>query len=264
MVRKNSNWSWVFRKLLDLRSHLRRFLFSQIGDGRNTNAWEDAWLSCGPLSAFISYRFVHSCGFSTLTTVCDLIISWNGNWPDDWCQRFDMLQNSPLPLLTSDCDRVLWGDTYTLCSDFTVGKAWASLEGNHPVIPWSKLVWFSGHIPKHAFCLWLACQRRLPTQDRLHWKDEPPDMECSLMVDMMGMPSRWEQIVQVISDPNIRPKLLKQKLAVAATVYYIWQERNRRRFAATKRTAQDVTAVIQESISIRADWLASRPVVTYG
>ncbi|XP_024964846.1 uncharacterized protein LOC112505132 [Cynara cardunculus var. scolymus] len=189
------------------------------------------------------------CGFSTLTTVRDLIISWNGNWPDDWCQRFDMLYNSLLPLLTSVRDRVLWGDNYTMCSDFTVGNAWASLEGNHPVIPWSKLVWFSGHIPKHAFCLWLACQRRLPTQDRLHWKDEPPDLECLLcgqcldshdhlffqcsyagvvwtsvlhMVDLSGMPSRWEQIVQVISDSNSCPKLLKQKLAVAAAVYYIW------------------------------------------
>ncbi|XP_024963978.1 uncharacterized protein LOC112504274 [Cynara cardunculus var. scolymus] len=134
-------------------------------------------------------------------------------------------------------------------------------------------------------------KRRLPTQVRLHWKDEPPDLECSLcgqcldshdhlffqcpfagvvwnsvlfMVDLTGMPSRWEQIVQVISDSNSRPKLLKQKIVVAAAVYYIWQERNRRLFSATKRTAQDLIAVIRESIFIRADWLASRPVVTYG
>ncbi|XP_024990681.1 uncharacterized protein LOC112524970 [Cynara cardunculus var. scolymus] len=68
LVRKSSNWSWVFRKLLDIRIHVRQYFVSQIGDGTDTNAWEDSWLPCGPLSAFMSYRFIYSCGFSPATT----------------------------------------------------------------------------------------------------------------------------------------------------------------------------------------------------
>ncbi|XP_024962541.1 uncharacterized protein LOC112502766 [Cynara cardunculus var. scolymus] len=167
--------------MLDLCSQLRRFLFSQVSDGRDTNAWEDGWLSCGHLSAFISYRFVHLSGFSTLTTVRDLLMSWDGVRPDDWTSRFTELHSSPLPLLIDSVrDRVLWGEDLTSASDFTVSNAWDLLEGSHSVVPWHKAVWFSGHIPKHAFCLWLACQRRLPTQDRMLWKDDPPDLECSL------------------------------------------------------------------------------------
>ncbi|XP_024981684.1 uncharacterized protein LOC112518276 [Cynara cardunculus var. scolymus] len=165
MVRKSSYWSWVFRKLLDLRSQLRRFMFSQIGDGRATNAWEDNWLSCGRLSAFISYQIVHSCGFSTSTTVRDLLLNWNGIWPDDWSSRFAEL-SSPLPLLNDFVrDKVLWGEDRNSAADFLVSNTCTLLEGDHPVVPWHKAVWFPGHIPKHAFCLWLACQGRLLTQD---------------------------------------------------------------------------------------------------
>ncbi|XP_024965156.1 uncharacterized protein LOC112505488, partial [Cynara cardunculus var. scolymus] len=217
-VRKNSTWSWVFRNLLDLRVQLRRFLFSQIGDGRNTNAWEDNWLNCGHLSAFISYRFIHSCVFSTTTTVHELLMSLNGVWPNDWCNRFAELGSSPLPLLNiSVHDKVLWWENCLSSSDFSVSTAWAMLEGNHPVVPWYKLVWFSGHIPKHAFCLWLACQRvfllRIVWDSILH------------IVGLVDMPSLWDQIVDIFSDSNRRSKLLNRKLAVAASVFIIFGRR---------------------------------------
>ncbi|XP_024989226.1 uncharacterized protein LOC112523778 [Cynara cardunculus var. scolymus] len=118
---KSSNWSSVFRKPLDLRSQLRRFLFSQVGDGQDTIAWEDGWLSCGHLSDFISYWFVHSCGFSTSTTVCELLMGWDGVRPDDWSNRFAELHSSLLPSLSDLVrDRVLWGEDHTSSLEFTV------------------------------------------------------------------------------------------------------------------------------------------------
>ncbi|XP_024972771.1 uncharacterized protein LOC112511401 [Cynara cardunculus var. scolymus] len=203
--------------------------------------------------AFISYRFVHSCGFSTFTTIRDLIMSWNGVWPDDWCSRFAVIHNSPLPLLNdSVCDRVPWGEDRNACSDFT---------------------------------------RRLPTQDRFLWKDEPPELKCSLcgqcmdshvhlffqcqyahevwnsilhITDLRDMPSMWDHILVVLSDSRRHSKSLKQKLAVAASVYYIWQERNRRLFTEDRRTTLQLIKVILDSISIRADWLARWPMLNVG
>ncbi|XP_024963821.1 uncharacterized protein LOC112504083 [Cynara cardunculus var. scolymus] len=122
LVRKNSNCSWVFRKLLDLRLNLRWYLVSQIGDGKDINAWEDTWLPCGHLTAFMSYHFIHSCGFSIGTTVRELIMSLGGVWSDEWCSRFDVLTSAPLPsLIDAHRDQVLWGGDSTSISGFKVG-----------------------------------------------------------------------------------------------------------------------------------------------
>ncbi|XP_024964454.1 uncharacterized protein LOC112504742 [Cynara cardunculus var. scolymus] len=232
------------------------------------------------IEAFISYRFIHSCGFSTATTVRELVLRLDGVWPDEWRTRFAEICSAPLPLLNdSVCDYVLWGDTSASCSKFSVSNAWASLEGTYPVVPWYKSVWFSGHIPKHAFCLWLACHKRLPTQDRMLWKDESSDLKCSLCglfiyshshfffqcnfahevwdsilhrVDLTTMPSSWDHILEAISDTGRRPKRLKQKLAVAASVYYIWQERNRRLFSEDRWTSMQLIKIIDHTIATRA------------
>ncbi|XP_024976201.1 uncharacterized protein LOC112514101 [Cynara cardunculus var. scolymus] len=186
MARKNYNWSWVLHKLLDLRPQLQRFRNSQIGDGHDSNAWEDNWLSCGHLSSFIFYRFVHSSGFSTNTTVREYIQRLDGVWPTDWCLSYAVLANSPLPSLHELVrDRVLLVDNHNSGVEFTFSTTWSSLDGSHPIVPWYSSVWFPGHIPKHAFCLWLACHHRLPSQDRMLWKHEPPDLECSLCKNCM-------------------------------------------------------------------------------
>ena len=62
--------------------------------------------------------------------------------------------------------------------EFSVREAYVSLDDQHPIVPWHDSVWFKGHIPKHSFCLWIACLRRHPTQDRIGvWKHDPPRYE---------------------------------------------------------------------------------------
>ena len=96
-------------------------------------------------------------------------------------------------------------------------------------------------IPKHGFCMWMACHNRLPTQDRIIlWKQEPPDMKCVLCeqvvdshrhlfftcpfsvtiwrqikreVDLYGFYEDWDAIVDAL-DSGRGPKLLIQKLAL--------------------------------------------------
>ncbi|XP_024976218.1 uncharacterized protein LOC112514118 [Cynara cardunculus var. scolymus] len=213
--RRDSLWvSWIYGQ------YLRSSHFWMIGDGRATNAWEDNWLSYGHLSAFISYRFVHSCGFSTSTTVRDLLQHWD----------------------------VLWGEDRNSAADFLVSNACTLLEGVHPVVPWHKAVWFPGHIPKHAFCLWLCPYAREVWDSILH------------VMALTDMPSTWDLFMKTISDSNHRPNRLNQKLAVAASVYYIWQDRNRRLFTGESRTYLQLVKVIVDAISMRVDWLSRRPV----
>ncbi|KAJ9535611.1 hypothetical protein OSB04_un001251 [Centaurea solstitialis] len=60
--------------------------------------------------------------------------------------------------------------------DFSVYETYTTLDGSHPIIPWCSAAWFPGHIPKHAFYLWVAFHKRHPTQDRIvSWKNDPPE-----------------------------------------------------------------------------------------
>ncbi|KAJ6956790.1 hypothetical protein NC653_038867 [Populus alba x Populus x berolinensis] len=36
------------------------------------------------------------------------------------------------------------------------------------MVDWHDIVWFKNAVPRHAFLLWVAIQRKLSSQDRLH------------------------------------------------------------------------------------------------
>lgn len=53
-------------------------------------------------------------------------------------------------------------------------------------VDWHHLVWFNGHIPKHAFISWMLCRNRLNTKSRLQgWGvvDDDRRMFCSTGVE---------------------------------------------------------------------------------
>ncbi|KAJ9545220.1 hypothetical protein OSB04_024927 [Centaurea solstitialis] len=237
-VRSASKWSWVFRKIMSIREDVRRFLRVRIGNGRTTHAWEDTWLLDTPLSSLISYRVVHAMGFSVSSTVFDVLSVLEGVWPNVWVERYPQLA----------------------ASSFLVYKPiWYGALGCR-----SKCVWFKGHIPKHSFCLWIACLKRHPTQDRIAlWKHEPPDLVCSLCgagsdshlhlffmcpfssavwsgicmkMDWYGFPNNWDAILLALSDPSTAPKHLAHKLTLAASVYMLWCERNHHLFSNQKKS----------------------------
>ena len=143
---------------------------------------------------------------------------------------------------------------------------------------------FKGHIPKHAFCLWVACHHRHPTHDRIiAWKHDPPDFKCSLCLSCMDshshlffecvyskevwdgvlvatdwhdFPTSWGDIVGPIS--SSAPPRLIQRLALAGTVYMVWQERNRRIFTNDKRPPIVLIKEILSTIRMKVEWELKR------
>ncbi|KAJ9561591.1 hypothetical protein OSB04_006751 [Centaurea solstitialis] len=282
-ARKTSRWSWLFTKMMSIRSDCRRFITVAIGDGMSTNAWEENWLTCGKLSEFMPYRFVHSSGFLASTTVRQLLDTFHDGWPDSWVTRFSVLANVPLPISQHDVrDRFCWDVNEYANGEFTVQRAYKSFVGHFPSVPWWRSVWFKAHIPKHSFCLWTACLERLPTQDRIAtWKDEPPDLKCSLCginndshdhlffectfsrqvwlqvmdkVHWVGFPCSWHGIVQALSDTGSAPKCLEHQLALAASVYNVWCERNRRLFGGGSKPVPHVVQTILGNVLDRLAW----------
>ncbi|KAI3718429.1 hypothetical protein L6452_19300 [Arctium lappa] len=99
LARRNTRWSWVLTKLMDLRPSFRSLFWFQLGDGKDINAWQDTWLSCGHLSSIISYRVASSVGILALSSVRDFLHAVHDSWSLDWVQRYTPLANVDLPPL---------------------------------------------------------------------------------------------------------------------------------------------------------------------
>ncbi|KAJ9562241.1 hypothetical protein OSB04_007401 [Centaurea solstitialis] len=281
IIRTNNSWSWVLRKMMALKDLIRPYVRMVIGDGRNAHAWEDTWLDIGPLASLISYRRIHAQGFTVHTTVNEFLDVTGGVWPNEWVVRYPNLDTIQLPMLVDGRDAIRWQKAQHELVDFSVKIAYSSLDIAHNRIEWTSSVWFKGHIPKHAFCLWVACHHRLPTQDRLlNWKHVPPDWKCSLCgvcmdshrhlffacsftstvwkevtlaIDWPNAPNDWDILLEMLSGPN-PPRKFAHRLGLAATVYGVWNERNRRLFTLDRKPEVLCAKEIIEVIMMRLAW----------
>ena len=167
-------------------------------------------------------------------------------------------------------DTVTWA--LTSSGFFTTSSAWMAIRASRPKVPWADLVWFSGHIPRAAFILWLAFRKRLDTQDRLF---QPiPNINClfcgmvleshdhlffsysasaqvwdfilcRLDIHVPQLP--WEELIMWLATHwrGTSFEVVVRKLCLAATVYHIWQERNSHfPTNSRRRTMEEVLAAI--------------------
>ncbi|KAJ9536330.1 hypothetical protein OSB04_un000493 [Centaurea solstitialis] len=276
------SWSWIFRNLLELRPLSRRFFFHRLGNGDHTCAWTDSWMECGALSNLLPYRRFSNMGFTTSSTVKEVVTACGHSWPTSWIQVCPDLLNYQVPLLDdAQPDEVCWRSTNGVLGTFSVKEAYNEFCGNQMIVEWAKEVWFKGCIPKHAFCVWIACHKRLPTQDRLYWKHDPPDLKCPLCKVSMdshnhlffscmfalevwrtikrdtclfGFEERWDDIRDALIHGH-GPKKKEQRLALQATVYCIWRERNRRLFGNRTHDVPFVIREIREVVLRRMAWM---------
>nr|XP_043625581.1 uncharacterized protein LOC122597006 [Erigeron canadensis] len=235
-----------------------------IGNGFQASVWYDSWDGMSPLADHITPREITRAGFQLNDNVSELIDNGRWKWPSEWTLR---LNNIQVPHLSFDDDKLLWKDNNNSLQDFSVHAAWEDLRPRDNVVSWYSVVWFNQNIPKHAFILWLIFRRKLRTQDLMsEWDrngsgaltcslcETQPDshkhlfFECpfSLHVwhtvktkaDMTNIADDWDVMVAGIL-PMARKLSVQSviaKLVLAATTYYIWDEKNARLFRQQKRT----------------------------
>ncbi|GKA41820.1 reverse transcriptase domain, reverse transcriptase zinc-binding domain protein [Tanacetum coccineum] len=152
-------------------------------------------------------------------------------------------------------------------------------------IGWTYVVWFAHCIPRHAFHLWLVIQKKLKTQDRLKQWDVSPTADlnlsrcplCDLVPDshdhlffhcplssqvwskvkvkanMHNNSCSMDDIVNWLS-PFAKKKSgmgIVAKLVLAASTYFIWQERNSRLFKKNKRSQAQVEDLILATVRLK-------------
>ncbi|KAB5569895.1 hypothetical protein DKX38_003688 [Salix brachista] len=141
------------------------------------------------------------------------------------------------------------------------------------------LIWNKWHIPRHAFVLWLASKCRLRTMDRMH--NQPlPQLPCLLcraheedhnhlffqcsysneVWQAMVLKARvhwptvpwmvaWDWAVSEYSS-GMQAKMFG--LLLGATIYCLWQERNRRlhnqHFGSPKKMIDEITNLIRDKL----------------
>ncbi|GAV76495.1 zf-RVT domain-containing protein, partial [Cephalotus follicularis] len=158
--------------------------------------------------------------------------------------------------ISPSTDRIFWGAAGKV---FSTKRAWDSVRDSAPKVSWVYLVWHPPRISKHAFCLWLAILSAHRTKDKL-WplgvihsalclfncgeneSEQHLFFECpysqhiwSTVLSKCNISRQilpWPQEIQWMIEHTGGNKLPQafRKLALAATVYHIWMERNRRAF----------------------------------
>jgi len=243
-------------------------------------AWHDNWCSESPLSNKLTPRQINSAGFSFDSKVAELFLNDEWIWPSDWVRRLPGLTN--VPKLTNSVDSIVWKDRNGKFRDFSVHMVWEDIRPRQLSVDWCDLVWFSYCIPRHAFILWLAFKQRLKTQDLiLQWDVNPhidvlfpfcntqPDSHAHLFFDcsfstqvwncvvqkagLLQRPASWEMIVDRLK-PRARKKSMQNvidKLIFAASVYYIWQERNKRLFTKLSRPVNVLAELILSTVRLK-------------
>ncbi|GKE71479.1 lupus La protein, partial [Tanacetum coccineum] len=182
-------------------------------------------------------------------------------WPTDWNTRYPPLANINVPQLNKHVDVLRWKD----------------VEGMFR--PFSTLY------PCHATHMWLVMKRRLKTQDCLRPWDVGEDVDltslccplCKVEQDShdhlffaCNFSSQvWNIVVNKVDLPIgshiwsdilgwILPIARKNnaiyivgRLILAASSYYIWQERNIRIHANGARSAEQVASVILDIVRLK-------------
>nr|GEU58849.1 hypothetical protein [Tanacetum cinerariifolium] len=239
-----------------------------------------------PLKDLLSNRDIVRSGFSLDDSVSNLISYGVWRWPLDWLSRFPFLAQLHVPVLLDDMDDViLWRDRDGVLRPFSVACVWDTIRSRADIVNWYNVVWFSHCIPHHAIHMWLVIQQKLKTQGRLRqWDvgssidlnllkcplcDLVPDYHDHLFFECSFSSQVWSK-VRVLCGMDVIPPHLSDivafivplskgktvvsilfRIAIAATSYYIWLERNVRLFKKKTLTPDQIIDVIFSTMRLK-------------
>ncbi|GKC07572.1 reverse transcriptase zinc-binding domain-containing protein [Tanacetum coccineum] len=108
-------------------------------------------------------------------------------------------------------------------SSFYVRNAWHTLHVRGNEVDWFKLVWSTYSIPRHAIHMWLVMRKRW--SDIVNW------------------------LIPISSKNNVDS--IGGRLIVAASSYFIWQERNNRIHGKCDRRPEQVTQIVVDIVRLK-------------
>ncbi|GJT25924.1 reverse transcriptase domain, reverse transcriptase zinc-binding domain protein [Tanacetum coccineum] len=143
-----------WRKILQIRPIIRKFIWYKIGNGSSISAWFDSWSMHSPVIQSITPQNIHAAGFSMQTTLADVVSQNAWEWPLEWVNRYPFIFAMTVPSLNEDNDQVVWKSRLDIIKPFSVGTVWDDIRHHGNIMAWMYVIWFGHCIPRHAFNLW--------------------------------------------------------------------------------------------------------------
>ncbi|GJW03133.1 homeodomain-like protein [Tanacetum coccineum] len=129
---------------------------------------------------------------------------------------------------------------------FSVAKSWDAIRPRGNQVVWSRIVWFSHNIPRHAFHLWLVMRNGFKTHDKMRQWDVGGDTNLNLLRFLQDI------ILYLLPMGNkMTAKSVFGKLILEASVYFIWMERNNRIFKNTRRSLEEIRDMIMVTVRLK-------------
>ncbi|GJY39240.1 putative RNA-directed DNA polymerase, eukaryota, reverse transcriptase zinc-binding domain protein [Tanacetum coccineum] len=183
-----------------------------------------------PLKNMLTNRDIVRAGFSISSSVSSIISNGNWRWPPDWEVRFPVLFHIQVSMIQSDREDVIrWRDRDGVFRPFYMACAWESIRLRADVVPWHSVIWFPHCIPRHAIHLWLVV-----------WS------QIRVLIDMNNIDPRIEDVLAFIIPISKSKSVVNiiSQIVLAATTYYLWNERNSRLFKKKIALVDQVVQVI--------------------
>ncbi|GJT39303.1 hypothetical protein Tco_0939168 [Tanacetum coccineum] len=271
-------WASVFiiptRVLLEIEQIMRGFLwcYGPMKKGKAKVAWE---VACLP-------KDEGGLGLGLTTKVKDIVHNGVWNWPPNLIDKYPILNECYAHTVPNSLDCLEWRTGNGMTKPFSISQVWSSIRPRDVKVTWYDMVWFASGIPRHAFTLWLIVKHKLKTQDRVCSWDVSANLgtscslcelqqdshehlffECSFaqsvwnhVKGLVGLDSVAPDIYTIIAHIGSKAKrrtspIVIAKLVVAASAYYIWQERNWRLFKNNKRSSIQVIECIISAVHLK-------------
>ncbi|KAL1198665.1 putative ribonuclease H protein [Cardamine amara subsp. amara] len=279
-IQPNSSWIWKF--IMALRPLAKGLISCDIGDGNQASFWHDNWTNHGPLLDYLGLSGPTKLGIPISATVAQAATPPGWRLPSARSRSQEILQlrntliASPLPLATNGPDHFKWGPPASRSSFFSIKKAWETLRPAATPVPWTKVVWFKGCIPKQSFMFWTANLDRLPVRSRLvNWgmnisplccmcnlHTETRDhlfLQCEvaehlwhMVLRRLGHPTilfhNWSTLITWLSSVSYGISSKLKLIASHAIVYHLWRERNSRHFNSSSVPPATIFALLDRGI----------------
>ncbi|XP_013583479.1 PREDICTED: uncharacterized protein LOC106292439 [Brassica oleracea var. oleracea] len=249
-VRDDTLGSWIWRKLLKMRDMAYQFIRVEVGNGNCAFFWHDDWLRMGKLINITGATGTRYLGVPRNAKVSDAVSE--GQWK-------------------------IRGQRSRHYHELHHRVTWEQIRSKRAEVVWSRSVWFTQGIPRHAFLVWLAIQNRLSTGDRMRKlgilqgcvlcgeRDETRDhlfFACpysytvwdhlaSILVGRRINPDWHDMLRYIQAGTSNEMDMILIRLVFQAVVYYIWRERNTRRHQQDQQGTEQMIKTINRGIKNR-------------
>lgn len=295
LIRKSSFWSikedtssgsWVWRKLLKLRSLAKQYIKKEVRNGETTSFWYDRWSRFDSLKELLGERGPLDLGVPDHYSVADVkkMRRRRNHRVDILNQIEEVIRRLDI---NSDEYEVLWKQGEGIYrNNFSTSKTWDQIRKVKPVCTWHRGIWFSQSTPKHAFTMWVAIKGRLQTMDRIQKWNNSINTTCVLCnsapescahlffrcrytgmiwrkltegIMREAFTADWSELISIVSKSWVSPiKTFILRYTLQATLHTVWWERNARRHGEKPRDENCLIMIVDKYVRLKLLLLKGR------